>query len=62
MRQTVPEELGPWVPVPAAGSASLPAEEEEEKGLRERASSVGAAGRAVLLCIQESPFAHLEML
>lgn len=63
MRQTVPEELGPWVPVPAAASVLLllaaVAEEEKEKGLGER---VGTVGRAVLLCIQESPCAHLEML
>lgn len=65
MRQTVPEELGPWVPVPAAASVLLllaavaEEEEEKEKGLGER---VGAVGRAVLLCIQESPCAHLEML
>jgi len=50
------------VPTPAAASASLPAAEEEEKGLWQRASGMGAPGRAVLLCIQESPFAHLEML
>lgn len=46
------------MPAPAAASASLPEEEEEEEGSR----GVGAVGRAVLLCIQESPFAHLEML
>lgn len=62
MRQRQSQELGLWVPAPAAASASLLAVEEDEKGLCECVSSMGAAGRAVLLCIQDGPFAHLEML
>lgn len=48
------------MPALAAASATLLEEEEEEE--EQGARGVGAVGRAVLLCIQGSPFAHPEML
>lgn len=41
------------MPVPAAALASLLEEEEEEE---EGSQGMGTVGRAMLLCIQESPF------